>query len=87
MKAKEILDSKLIVGYFEYAVSLRQIKEFDEAEEYYKKILEIDPGFVPAHVNLGNLLSDTKRYEEAEETRLSGLCSLHNHSMITPAIF
>lgn len=36
-------------GYFMLAVLEYQIRDFGKSEEYLKKVLEIDPNFIPAH--------------------------------------
>jgi len=39
----------------------------DEAEQCYRRALDLDPGHAMAHFNLGVLLSDRKRDDEAEQ--------------------
>jgi len=42
-------------------------REYNEAIEYYREAIRIDPDGAAAHNNLGNLLKDLKRYDEAEK--------------------
>jgi len=35
--------------------------------QFFFQLLEIDPDFVPARINLGNSLTEIERYDEAEE--------------------
>jgi len=34
--------------HYNYAIFLRKMEKYDEAENHYRKALEIDPEFVPA---------------------------------------
>ncbi|MCL7494851.1 tetratricopeptide repeat protein [Streptomyces sp. MCA2] len=52
-------------GYFNLAFYLQRVGNFEEAEFYYRKA--VDLGDVKAMMNLANLLSDGERTEEAEE--------------------
>ncbi|MEA1895075.1 MAG: tetratricopeptide repeat protein, partial [Euryarchaeota archaeon] len=42
-------------------------REYNEAIEYYKEAIRIDPDDAAARNNLGNLLKDQGRYDEAEK--------------------
>ena len=51
-----------------------QAQRYAEAEQAYRRALEIDPKYVHAWGNLGNLLSDKlQRYDEAEQAYLKAL--------------
>ena len=58
-------------------VVLRQQGRAQESEEAYRQALQVAPGYVPAHHNLGALLSQLERSEEAlvslERARTLGL--------------
>ena len=46
---------------------LTEMKRHDEAEEYYKKALEIDFNDARIYYNYARLLRETSRYDEAEK--------------------
>jgi len=48
-----------------YAVYLHRLNKNQEAEEYYKKAIDISPNYSEAHYNLGLLYMAAKRYSEA----------------------
>ena len=41
--------------------------KYEEAEEVYKKVVELEPAFPGAWYNLGLLYNEMKKYEEAQE--------------------
>ena len=43
------------------------LKKYKEAEEEYRKAIEINPEYAKTHNNLGVLLKNLERYEEAEK--------------------
>jgi len=51
--------------YIRYAMSYYDDGEYEEAEKYFKKVLDIDPDFTTALIKLGYCLKNLKRYEEA----------------------
>jgi len=53
--------------YNNYANSLMKAGRFEEAEENFRRALEINPGYTAVHYNLGLVLTELKRYDEAVE--------------------
>jgi tetratricopeptide (TPR) repeat protein len=52
---------------FAQALQAQEAEEFNEAEKLYREAIELDPGDVLAHNNLGTVLDkDPSRYAEAE---------------------
>jgi protein O-mannosyl-transferase len=51
--------------YFNRAVSYKAMNRFDEAIADYKKVIEINPEFINAYTNLGNVFFGIKQYEQA----------------------
>jgi tetratricopeptide (TPR) repeat protein len=49
------------------AVQAEETNEQDRAVELYKQILERDPGYAPAHINLGTIHFHMRRFELAEQ--------------------
>ncbi|AIQ97964.1 tetratricopeptide repeat protein [Prochlorococcus sp. MIT 0801] len=58
-----IQDSRV---FSNYAILLISFENFKEAERYFRKAIELNPDFVDAYFNLGNLLKDLNRIKEAE---------------------
>jgi tetratricopeptide (TPR) repeat protein len=59
-------DKKTVnIAWTNLGVILDDMKRFDEAEEAYKRAIEIDPDYAQAWYNLGVLLYDMKRFDEA----------------------
>ena len=54
-------------GHFNKANAHYYAKEYDKAEEELRKAIEINPEHAKAHYTLGVLLSDLKRFDEAEK--------------------
>ena len=50
-----------------YAVILMDQRHYDEAEAQFKKVLERDPNFMPAHFKLSQLYGTMERFPEAVE--------------------
>jgi len=64
---KNARENRVITHYNLGALLAKQKDREKEAEEEYRKAIDITPEYVGAHGNLGNLLKSLKRYEEAEE--------------------
>jgi Tfp pilus assembly protein PilF len=56
-------------GHFWYANVLIKLHRVVEAEEHYRKAVEIKPDFKKAHENYGQLLRVLGRIPESEEQR------------------
>ena len=52
---------------FELAVKNHQKNNIKEAQNFYSKILEIDPNFANAHYNLGNIFKELGENQKAKE--------------------
>lgn len=50
------------------ALTLRDTKQFFEAEKRYVEVVRLDPHSIPAYHALGDLYLDAKDYEQARET-------------------
>ncbi|MDB6016777.1 MAG: transrane and repeat-containing protein 1-like [Pedosphaera sp.] len=53
-------------GYYNFGLLLSHLKRLDEAEQYFREALRINPGLEVAHNNYANLLKLLQRPEEAE---------------------
>ncbi len=64
----EVDPVNLAITYSNLGVLYYDFKRYEEAEAAYRKAIELNPAYVTAYSNFGNLLSDEhfKRYEEAE---------------------
>ncbi len=63
---KRFPDSKELLGT--YALFFHIQKDYDKAEEYYKKALEIDPKYVNVLCNYASFLGEIRKdYDKAEE--------------------
>jgi protein O-mannosyl-transferase len=51
--------------FFNRAISYKALNKFDEAIADYKKVIEINPDFINAYTNLGNVFFGIKQYEQA----------------------
>ena len=51
--------------YNSYAISLRGLKDFHEAEKILERALSLDPSLVKAHYNLANIYLDQEKLEDA----------------------
>lgn len=54
------------LDFFSRAYKAQEAKKFSEAEELYRKAIELNPNYAYAYNNLGNILSNLERYDEAE---------------------
>ncbi len=54
-------------NYNSLAISLKNREEFEKAEKYYRKAIEIAPAYPSPYHNLAILLSETGRQEESAE--------------------
>ena len=50
-----------------------ELNRKDEAEEHYKKAIELNPNYAVAHSNYANLLTGLKRFNEAEKHYLDAI--------------
>ena len=62
---KELVVQSLGIAHNNYAILLYEINRFEEAEDHYKKALDINPEYAKAYGNLGILYSDQKKYSKA----------------------
>jgi tetratricopeptide (TPR) repeat protein len=61
-------------AYYNAALASKSLGRSTEAEDHYKKALEIDHNFAEAHYNYANLLADLRRNTEAEDHYKKGMC-------------
>ncbi|HVZ17145.1 MAG TPA: tetratricopeptide repeat protein, partial [Terriglobales bacterium] len=60
------------------------MRRYDEAIDQYKKTLDLDPQFIYAHLGLGTVYIQQKRYPEAvQELQLAGQLSGNNLSSLS----
>ncbi|KYK36599.1 MAG: hypothetical protein AYK18_02580 [Theionarchaea archaeon DG-70] len=64
---KELVVQSLGIAHNNYAILLYEINRFEEAEDHYKKALDINPEDADAHYNYAILLKEINRFEEAED--------------------
>lgn len=70
VEAEEVLlkalsfDDKNVAVNFNYATLLGELHRWEEAKEYYKKTIELDPNCAPAHYNLSTVYLVHGEYEE-----------------------
>ncbi|MBU7011755.1 MAG: tetratricopeptide repeat protein [Theionarchaea archaeon] len=64
---KELVVQSLGIAHNNYAILLYEINRFEEAEDHYKKALDINPEDADAHNNYAILLYEINRFEEAED--------------------
>ena len=60
-------NEKVTKEAFELAVKNHQKNNIKEAQNFYNKILEIDPNFANAHYNLGNIFKELGENQKAKE--------------------
>lgn len=48
-----------------YGLYLHRIKRYEDAEKQYRKAIELNPKYTEAYYNLGVLLADEERFDEA----------------------
>ncbi|MBI4384660.1 MAG: tetratricopeptide repeat protein [Nitrospinae bacterium] len=60
-------------AYFQIAWSHQQAGRARDAQNFYRKALEQDPGHLPARLNLGTLCMDLKEYDSAVAVLEAGL--------------
>ena len=63
----EIYKNSSIINHL-MAISLKNLGDYDNAISYFKKSIEINPHYVDAINNLGNLYFNLERFKEALET-------------------
>jgi Flp pilus assembly protein TadD len=57
-----------------------------EAEAWYRRALELEPGFVPAYLNLADLLRATGREPDAETVLVEGRARAPSSAMVAYAL-
>ena len=60
-------DKGISIDYKRFGDFYRSEREYDKAIEYYGEAIRADPDHAAAHHNIGVLLNNLKRYDEAEE--------------------
>ena len=60
-----ISDPKDIDALYNKAIVLEDLERYDEALQYYDKVLAIDPKDIDALYNKAIVLEDLERYDEA----------------------
>lgn len=68
------------LAYCNYGVILNGEKRYQESEQYFRKALELKPGFIEAQSNLGVALTGLGRFEEAEQALQEALRIQPNYS-------
>ena len=64
---KKKIRLNLAVIYNDYAHFLSDMTEFDEAEEFFEKSIEVNPQYVIGHFTYAIYLRKMTRYDEAEQ--------------------
>ena len=57
----------LAAFYYNWGSFLRMQKEYEDAQQVYRRAIALNPKFIEAHNNLGDILYHLNRYEEAEQ--------------------
>jgi len=70
------------IKHYQQAIILHQKGKLSNAEKAYKKAIKINPNFVEAHSNLGNILLERGRLKEAYNAFLKALKLLPDHPML-----
>lgn len=70
MLEKDPEDSFLLYGI---ALEYNSVKDYTNAEHYLKKILNSNPDYVPAYMQLAMLMENLNRIEEAKVYYLNGI--------------
>ena len=52
---------------FDLAIQKHQNNNLQDAQSYYQKVLELDPNYVDAHYNLGNIFNSQGEYQKAKD--------------------
>ncbi len=70
MYEKDPRDSFLI-----YGIALEYIaqEDYEKAEQYFKSLLEQDPGYVPLYIQYAKLKENQSKIEEAKELYMKGI--------------
>ena len=74
----ESLNNKLPECYFNRALCNTQLKEFQQSINDYKKAINLKPSYHQAYVNLGVLLQDLGKLDDAIEVYKHGLQNVEN---------
>ncbi len=70
MLEKDPEDSFLLYGI---ALEYNSVKDYTNAEHYLKKILNSNPDYVPAYMQLALLMENLNKIEEAKDYYLIGI--------------
>ena len=65
-KALKLTGDSLYRAYICYAISKSDFGHYDEAIELYKKAIKLEPDQSKAHILLGNMYSNQRKFAEAE---------------------
>ena len=57
------LNTKNVSALVNLGNNHKDLKNFKKSEEYYKKLIEVDPNYIRAYANYGNLLRMMNEYE------------------------
>ena len=59
------LNSKNFSAFNNISLSYKKIKKYSQAKEYLLKSIELNPDYINALVNMGNIKNDTYFFDEA----------------------
>ena len=70
------------VNFYNDGVNFNQQGNLSKAETAFRKALSLDPGFVEAHNNLGNVLKEQGKWKVAEKSYRQALSLLPDNALI-----
>ena len=56
-----------VEGHFNKATAYYYAGKYEDSEEEFRNVIKLKPDYAEAHYNLGNLLKDLNRFDEAEK--------------------
>jgi Tfp pilus assembly protein PilF len=67
-------------SFLMYGIALEYISlnELDKAEEYLKNLLEKDPSYIPGYMQLGRVLENQNKTDEAKTVYIKGIKTAKN---------